>query len=129
MNSVGVVAQQPRGLRAAEAVEGLALGAGLQQPVLVGLAVDGDQRLGHARPARETGTEAPPTKARERPSAETLRASTTRSSSTSPPASSTAAANAGEVADPHHALDPGGARRRSAPRRCRRGRPAAARGR
>ena len=41
------------------------------------------------------------------PRLDTLRASTTRSSSTSPPASSTAAANARQVADPDHALDPG----------------------
>ena len=37
-----------------------------------------------------TGTDAPPTQARERPCAATLRARTTWSSSTSPPASSTA---------------------------------------
>src|SRR6476469_6132518 len=47
--------------------------------------------------SRATGTEAPPTNARERPSAATLRARTTRSSSTSPPDSTTAWATAGSA--------------------------------
>ena len=47
------------------------------------------------RPSAEAGTDAPPRNARDRPSAETCRARSTRSSSTSPPCSSTAAATAG----------------------------------
>ena len=90
----------------AELVERVALGARLQQPVLVGLAVHGDQRLGDLGQGGDRHR-APPTKARERPSAETLRASTTRSSSTSPPACSTAAASLGQLATRDDALDPG----------------------
>ena len=42
-----VIGQQRRDRLATEGVERLALRAGLQEPVLVGLTVDGDQRLGH----------------------------------------------------------------------------------
>ena len=45
---LGVRGQQRGGLLAAEPVEGLALRPGLQQAVLVGLPVHGDQGLGHA---------------------------------------------------------------------------------
>ena len=45
---LGVRGQQRGGLLAPEPVEGLALRPGLQQAVLVGLPVHGDQRLGHA---------------------------------------------------------------------------------
>ena len=71
--------------------------AGLQQPVLVGLAVHGDQRLGdlgeRRRPAPRRRRRTPASGPRRR----RCGPARTRSSSTSPPSSSTAAANAGQV--------------------------------
>ena len=100
----GERAPQPQHLVAGEPVERLALGAGLQQPVLVGLPVHGD-RGSVSSPRVAAGTDAPPTKARDRPSAETCRATSTEPSSTSPPSSSTRAAS--RPRRPHEALDPG----------------------
>ena len=79
--------------------------------------------------SRETGTDAPPTNARERPSAETLRASSTLSPSTSPPACVDRLDDVRQVGDPQRPLDPRAAAARRARPRCRLARRAAARGR
>ena len=123
--ALAVALERRRRAGPGEGVQRVALRLGSQQPVLVGLTVHGDQRRRRRGRARRPGTEAPPRNARERPSAETWRPSSSRPASTSPPCSSAIALERRRRRGPRPRRGPRW--RRCAPRRCRRDRPAAAR--